>query len=133
MLELICDPPARTKTTENFIQSVRLMDGKELIAHARWQCAVDPAHGVAQLLELTVVASRQRQGHGRRVMDAVTAQASEYFRSRKSQLRRIWLAVEQKRQVIGRAFLMQFGFNHVGTVSELLKDEDLLVYMRAFN
>jgi ribosomal protein S18 acetylase RimI-like enzyme len=133
MLELICDPPARTKTTENFIQSIRLMDGKELIAHARWQCAVDPSHGVAQLLELSVLPARRRQGHGRRVMDAVTAQATDYFRSRKFQLRRIWLALEQKKQVIGRAFLMQFGFNHVGTVSELLKDEDLLVYMRAFN
>jgi hypothetical protein len=43
------------------------------------------------------------------------------------------MAVEQKRQVNGRSFLMQFGFNHVGTISQLLKREDLLIYMRTFD
>jgi ribosomal protein S18 acetylase RimI-like enzyme len=134
MLEIICDPPARSKGVDSsFLQSVRMVDGDDLIAHARWQAASDPAHGVAQLLELWVSPARRRQGYGRKLMDAVTAQAVEHFRSRKSPLRRMWMAVEQKQQVIGRSFLMQFGFNHVGTVSELLKDEDLLVYMRTFN
>jgi ribosomal protein S18 acetylase RimI-like enzyme len=110
-----------------------MMDGEELIAHARWQTSSDPAQGVAQLLELWVSPAHRRVGNGRKVMDAVVAQAMDHFRSRKSLLRRLWLAVEQKRQVNGRSFLMQFGFNHVGTVSELLKDEDLLIYMRTFN
>jgi ribosomal protein S18 acetylase RimI-like enzyme len=133
MVEIICDPPARSKGIECFLQSVRIVDGDELIAQARWQTSSDPAQGVAQLLELWVAPARRRQGNGRKMMDAVAAQAMEHFRSRKSFLRRLWMAVEQKRQVIGRSFLMQFGFNHVGTVSELLKDEDLLIYMRTFN
>jgi ribosomal protein S18 acetylase RimI-like enzyme len=133
MLEIICDPPARSKGVESFLQSVRMVDGDDLIAQARWQASSDPTHGVAQLLELWVSPGRRRQGFGRKLMDAVSAQATEHFRSRKSQLRRVWMAVEQKQQVIGRSFLMQFGFNHVGTVSELLKDQDLLIYMRTFN
>ena len=133
MLEIICDPPARSKGVERFLQTVRMIDGEELIAHARWQASSDSSEGVAQLLELWVSPGRRRQGFGRKLMDAVTAQAADHFRSRKSALRRLWMAIEQKQQVIGRSFLMQFGFNHVGTVSELLKDEDLLVYMRTFN
>ena len=133
MLRMVCEPAARSKSDGSFIQSVRLMDGEQVLAQARWQVSGEAAQGVAQLLELTVIESRRRQGHGRRVMDAVAGQAQEYFRSRKLPLRRLWVAIEQKRQVIGRSFLMQFGFNHVGTVGEMLKDEDLLVYMRTFN
>ena len=133
MLRIICEPPLRSKSVESFCQTVRLLDGEELVAYARWQLTGDLSNGVAQLLELTVAEPRRRQGHGRRVMDAVVGQAEEYFRSRKLPLRRLWVAIEQKRQVIGRSFLMQFGFNHVGTVGEMLKDEDLLVYMRTFN
>lgn len=109
------------------------MDGEQLIAQARWQVSGEAAQGVAQLLELTVAEGRRRQGHGRRVMDAMTAQVREHFSSRKVTLRRVWVAIEQKQQVIGRSFLMQFGFNHVGTIGELLRDEDLLVYMRTFD
>ena len=32
-----------------------------------------------------------------------------------------------------RSFLMQFGLHHVGTIQELLKDEDLLMYMRTLD
>jgi GNAT superfamily N-acetyltransferase len=122
MLRVTCEPPVRSKSAESFVQTVRLLDGEELVAYARWQCTGDLSHGVAQLLELTVSESRRRQGHGRRVMDAVSAQAQEYFRSRKLAMRRLWVAIEQKRQVIGRSFLMQFGFNHEGTMGEMLKD-----------
>jgi hypothetical protein len=43
------------------------------------------------------------------------------------------MTIEQKGQVIARSFLMQFGFNHVGTIAEVLKGEDLLIYLRTFN
>jgi GNAT superfamily N-acetyltransferase len=130
---MVCEPAARSKSDGSFIQSVRLMDGEQVLAQARWQVSGEAAQGVAQLLELTVAEGRRRQGHGRRVMDAMTAQVREHFSSRKVTLRRVWVAIDQKRQVIGRSFLMQFGFNHVGTIGELLRDEDLLVYMRTFD
>jgi GNAT superfamily N-acetyltransferase len=136
MLELICDPPLpaiRPKTTKNFLQTIRLVDGDESIGQARWLSGVEAAHGVVQILELTVSTGRRRQGFGRRLMEAVEKQAVGHFGLRKIKLRRLWIAIEQKHQVVGRSFLMQFGFNHVGTISQLLKDEDLLVYMRTFN
>jgi ribosomal protein S18 acetylase RimI-like enzyme len=136
MLELLCDPPApppRSKSEGSFHQIIRLVDGPETIAQAHWQCGGDISEGVAQILELTVSPARRRQGHGRKVMDAITAQAKAYFQSRKVPLRRIWITLEQKRQVIARSFLMKFGFHHVGTVHEMLKDEDMLIYMRTFD
>ena len=133
MLELICDPPARAKTADPFLQSIRYADGDTLIGQARWHTTCDPSEGVAEILYLTVAPPYRRKGNGRRLMEAVTSQASEYFKCRKSRLRRLWVPVNQKSQVLARSFLMQFGFNHVGTIKELLRDEDLLMYMRTFD
>ena len=134
MPDLLIDPPLpRTKSPDPFLQTLKLTIGKDPIAQARWLCSTDPAQGVVQLLELTVHPDHRRQGHAHRLMEALTQQAQTYFKNQKSRLRRIWTPIEQKHQVIARSFLMQFGFNHVGTVSELLKDEDLLIYMRTFN
>ena len=135
MPKLTFDPPLRptAATAETFLQTIRLNAGEELIAHARWLANTDPAHGVIQILEFTVAPAHRRKGHGHFVMEALTTQATEYFALRKSRLRRVWTALEQKRQVIARSFLMQFGFNHVGTISQLLKREDTLIYMRTFD
>jgi GNAT superfamily N-acetyltransferase len=134
MPDLSFDPPARgAKPNEPFVQSITLMSGGQAVGFARWACATDPGQGVVQLIELSVHPEHRRTGHGGRLMEAVTQQAKAFFQQRKGRLRRVWTTLEQKRQVVGRSFLMQFGFNHVGTVSELLKDEDLLVYMRTFD
>ena len=134
MPKLTYDPPVRAAaTTQTFLQTLRLTTGDQLVAQARWLVNTDPAHGVAQVVEFTVSPDHRRKGHGHFLMEALTTQATEFFALRKSRLRRVWLSLEQKRQVIARSFLMQFGFNHVGTVSELLKREDLLIYMRTFD
>lgn len=134
MPKLTYDPPVRTgANAQTFLQTIRLTAGEELVAQARWLVNTDPLHGVAQIIEFTVSPNHRRKGHGHFLMEALTSQATEYFALRKSRLRRVWLSLEQKRQVIARSFLMQFGFNHVGTVSELLKREDLLIYMRTFD
>lgn len=134
MPDLLIDPPLpRTKSSDPFLQTLKLTIGKQPIAQARWLVNTDPAQGVAQLLDLTVHPDHRRQGHAHRLMEALTQQAQTYFKAQKSPLRRIWTSIEQKNQVVARSFLMQFAFNHVGTVSELLKDEDLLIYMRTFD
>jgi GNAT superfamily N-acetyltransferase len=134
MPDLLIDPPLpRAKSPDPFLQTLKLTIGAETIAQARWLCAADPAQGIAQLLDLTVHPDHRRQGHAHRLMEALTEQARAYFKFQKSRLRRIWTPIEQKHQIIARSFLMQFGFNHVGTVSELLKHEDLLIYMRTFD
>lgn len=116
-----------------FQQLIELLEGDRPIAHARWMCAADASQGVVQILELTVPESHARRGNGHVLMNALTDQARAYFKLRKTKLRRVWMAIEQEGQVIGRSFLMKFGFHHVGTVHELLEDEDMLIYMRTFN
>jgi len=124
---------SREKSGIGFLQLIELVEGEEVVGHARWMCWGEIGQGVAQILELVVTPAQGRKGHGRILMNAVTEQAREYFKLRKVALRRIWIAIAQEGQVIGRSFLMKFGFHHVGTVHELLADEDLLVYMRTFN
>jgi ribosomal protein S18 acetylase RimI-like enzyme len=134
MPDLLIDPPIpRAKSHDPFLQTLTLTIGNEPIARARWLVSTAPAQGVVQLLDLTVHPDHRRQGHAHRLMEAVTQQAQTYFKTQKSRLRRIWTSIEQKNQILARSFLMQFGFNHVGTISELLKDEDLLIYMRTFD
>jgi ribosomal protein S18 acetylase RimI-like enzyme len=136
MPDLVIDLPAprkRAKSADSFVQTIDLMDGPTRIGRARWQCVSDLSQGVVQILELTVAPKFRRRGHAHRLMEAVTTQAGDYFKAGGARLRRLWIAVEQKEQVIARSFLMQFGFHHVGTVSELLKDQDLLIYMRTFD
>ena len=134
MPNLTYDPPVRAATGDTFLQSIRYTGpADELIAHARWLAAADPSHGVIQILDFTVTPPHRRKGHGHFLMESLTTQARDYFAQRKLRLRRAWMAIEQKHQVIARSFLMQFAFNHVGTVQELLKREDLLIYMRTFD
>jgi GNAT superfamily N-acetyltransferase len=133
MPKLTYDPPVRAATGDTFLQSIRLAAGDDLVAHARWLSTADPSHGVIQILDFTVTPPHRRRGHGHFLMEALTVQARDYFQHRKFHLRRAWMAIEQKHQVIARSFLMQFAFNHVGTVQELLKREDLLIYMRTFD
>jgi ribosomal protein S18 acetylase RimI-like enzyme len=134
MATLRLSPPVSQKGSSGaFQQLIELLEGERAIAHARWMCGGDVSQGVVQILELTVPPEQGRRGHGRILMNALTEQARDYFQLRKSTLRRVWMAIEQEGQVIGRSFLMKFGFHHVGTVHELLDDEDMLIYMRTFN
>lgn len=134
-MELTYDPPLPPTLSgdDTFVQTIRLHDGPTLIGQARWHCATPPAQGVVQILELSVAEPHRRQNHAHTLMDAVTKQAKSYFKQHGRKLRRLWLTLEQERQVLGRSFLMKFGFHHVGTVHEMLKDEDMLVYMRTFD
>ena len=129
----IAPPVSPKESLQRFQQLIELVEGDAPIGHAQWMCAADISEGTAQILDLQVTPPHNRQGNGHLLMNAVTDQAKAYFKLNKTKLRRIWIAIEQKRQVIGRSFLMKFGFHHVGTVHELLRDEDLLIYMRTFN
>jgi hypothetical protein len=56
-----------------------------------------------------------------------------FAQAQKLRLRRLWVSVEQKTQVIARAFLTQHGFHHTATMKELLADQDALIYVRTFD
>jgi hypothetical protein len=126
-------PPLPAKSTnEGFMQTVRLLDGGKPIGTARWHVRPGAADGVAQLLDLTITGS-PREGSGRLLLDAFFKQARGYFKTRGTRLRRVWIAVEQKGQVIGRAFLTEHGFHHVATLGELMHAQDTLLYMKSFD
>jgi ribosomal protein S18 acetylase RimI-like enzyme len=60
-------------------------------------------------------------------------QCVSHLRSRKVRARRLWVAVEQRNQVIARAFLTHMGFHHTSTIRDLLSDQDVLVYVYSFD
>lgn len=133
MPELLHDPPLPRKPAadEPFLQRVTLVRGGVTLGRATW---LDPARdGVVQIVELTVSAAHRRKGHGTALLNETVAQAGAICRLRGRQLRRIWVAVEQKSQVIARAFLTQRGFHHVATLEEILQKQDLLIYLRSFD
>ncbi len=142
MSELSYEPPLLpTRTTargapapqssSGFVQSITLREGTQTIGTARWH-APSSEDGVAQLLELATWPPHQRRGHGRQLLLAVIGQAREHFHSRGLKLRHMWLGVEQKSQVNARAFLTANGFHHVSTVQDLLRKQDLLIYIKSF-
>lgn len=119
-------------SNEGFVQTVRILAAGKPLGTARWHVRPGPSDGVAQLLELTIT-GRAREGSGRQLLEAVIKQTRAYFKTRGTRLRRMWIAVEQKGQVIGRAFLTEHGFHHVGTIQELMHGQDTLLYMRSFD
>lgn len=126
-------PPLPSKPSkEGFVQTITILVSGKSIGAARWHVRPGIADGVAQLLELTIT-TRNRQGHGRQLLAEVTKQSRAYFKSRDTHLRRMWMAVEQKGQVNGRAFLTEQGFHHVATLQELMHAQDTLLYMKSFD
>jgi ribosomal protein S18 acetylase RimI-like enzyme len=123
-------PPLPGKAQSPFVQTLILRDGEKAIGKAIWICEND---GVVQLLHLSVDPERGRRGHGRQLLDDVIHQAATYQRLLGVPLRRMWIMVEQKKQVTGRAFLTGHGFHHVGTMNGLYRRQDALMYMRSFN
>lgn len=127
------DPPVPAKKTDQlFTQAIVLKDGQRTLGRAVW-CAAAPLQGVAQILELWIDPEFRRTGHGRRLLAALVAQARKLHALDKQPLRRLWIGVGHKTQVVGRAFLTGEGFHHVGTTCGLLEGEDLLVYVKSLD
>ena len=139
MPELIYDPPVNARDARDareargFTQCIALVERDQSIALARWHAPREANDGVMQILDLIVAPEHGRKGHGRALLRAAIEQASEYFRARELRLRRVWILVQQKQQVIGRAFFTQNGFHHVATIPDLLRDQDALVYVRSMD
>ena len=125
-------PRASDAKSTAFLQRIELRDGRLTIGHAVWHL-IDLNDGVVQLVELTVDPKLQRRGHASVLLNESIAQARAACRLRRVPLRRLWVALEQKSQVVARAFLTRHGFHHTASVADLLRDQDLLVYVRSFD
>jgi GNAT superfamily N-acetyltransferase len=134
MLKMTTTPPLPGAATGgSFVQTVTLSDGPTVIGLARWHTSSSMSEGVVQLLDLYVHPPHQRKGHGGRLLKEVFAQAAAYFKLHRGKLRRVWAAVEHKQHVTARAFLTAHGFHHISTMKELYRDQDQLLYTRAFD
>lgn len=134
MIEFHFAPPLPAKPDPAaFSQAVTMIDGSQTLAVARWHSPADAQAGLVQVLDLTVSAGHQRQGNGRRMLETIVNQSRELHQRRQAKLRRVWVAVEQKSQVIGRAFLTSRGFHHVSTASGLYRDQDLMIFVKSLD
>lgn len=126
--------PAKVAADMPFVQTIQLCSaGGAVLATAVWICPAGAPDGVVQLLHLYVDPAHRRQGLGQRLLDVCIQQARAYHRLRGVSFRRLWALVEQKSQVIARAFLTQHGFHHTATVQNLHKKQDGLIYTRTFD
>ena len=125
------DPP--TAPRAGFIQTIRMLENDRSIGLARWHAADDSPDGVIQILDFNIEPAYRRQGHGKRLMAALVDECLAYSRARRQPLRRLWLTVRQKKQVIARAFMLSQGFSHIATIRDLLEGEDALVCIRTFD
>jgi GNAT superfamily N-acetyltransferase len=134
MIELVARPPVpSTPVLWGFVQTVALTKGAKTIGVARWHASGSAAEGVVQLLDLYVELPYQRQGNGARLFKEVVAQASRYFKTNRSRLRRVWAAVEHEQHVKARAFLTAHGFHHITSTNNLYRTQEQLLYTRAFD
>ncbi len=114
-------------------RGVELAMGRRILGRALW-CQTGPAaEGVAQVLAFSVDPKLRRQGMGGLLLKRVVGEAKSHFARRRKKLRRMWLAVAQKQEIGGRAFLSATGFHHVGTLRDVMRGEDLLLYVRTFD
>ena len=126
-------PPPPAKPVATFLQRIELRDARDQrIGAAVWHLnTVD--EGVVQLVELTVDPKLRRHGHAGALLNEAITQARSVCRMKRVPLRRMWVALEQKGQVLARSLLTKHGFHHTSSVTDLLRDQDLLVYVRSFD
>ena len=133
MLSFHCTPAVPAgKTAGAFIQTIQLRDGERVLGRAIWSAA-DPSQGVVQIVELWVEPKVRRGGHGRRLFRELIEQARAFHKPSKQIVRRLWIAVGHKSQVIGRAFLTGEGFHHISTTGGVYQDEDQLIYVKSLD
>lgn len=133
MPDVLFDPLLPVGPTQGFIQSIRLTEGGQSIGQSRWYVTGDGSTGVAQLLELSTSPTHRRTGQGKQLLEVTIDQIRQFFNARRIQPRRVWMNIQQKDQVIGRAFLTEHGFHHVATIPAMLKGQDSLIYVLAMD
>lgn len=133
MSDFIIEPSlTKIATGQAFVQTIRIENNGVTVAKAIWH-STGNAEGVAQLIDLEVAPEHRRHKHGTRLMHEAVRQMKLYFARLQIPQRRIWVGVEQKSQVIARAFLMMHGFHHMNTVDTLFDKQDLLIYVRTLD
>jgi len=126
-------PPTPSKPTgRSFLQTLTLGTSSDPLAVATWYTTGHP-DGVFQIVDFWVAPPGRRRGVGSQLLKAVVVRVNEYAASQKIRPRRLWTAVEQKDQIVSRAFLTTHGFHHTASHGELYKNQELLLYSKAMD
>jgi ribosomal protein S18 acetylase RimI-like enzyme len=121
------NPPVGATTTLPVFQKIELLEAGIVIASATW--FTTGTDGLIQLLSVEVDSDYRRRGVGSRLFAVLLKEANLFFRSRGGRLRRVTACAEQKSHIIARAWLTHLGFHHVQTLTNTLKNQDVLVYL----
>ncbi len=133
MPDPVVTPPLPTAPNGRvFVQSLTLGELQKPTATATWSTTGHP-DGVAQIIDLWVTPLERRRGIGTQMLRATVGQIIAYFKVHKRPTRRLWMTIEQKDQIVSRAFLTKHGFHHTGSLSELYKKQELLLYTKALD
>ena len=121
-------PPANATVALPFLQGVELLnDLGTPIARCVW--FTTGTDGVMQLLHVEVDPAERRKGVGSKAFKLTMKEADLFFRSRGGRLRRVFCNVEQKSHIVFRAWLTKNGFHPTNTMTNVLKKQDLMVYL----
>lgn len=124
--------PAIKDAALPFSQHIELVLNGQTVGTARWH-APEGTDGIIQITDLAIHPDHQRHGHGSTLLKKCYAEAYELFAAHGIKPRRVWMILEQKRQVIARAFLSKHGYQHVSTMTALYKGQDGMLYQRSFD
>lgn len=124
--------PRGRKTLLPFVQTLSIVKNRRMIGRLTW-FAPDTDDGVIQILDIRIEPDYQRQNHGSALLRGAYEQAFSLFKKLGIRPRRIWIAVEQKKHVQARAFLSRHGFHHVSSVKNVFRDQESLIYLKAFD
>lgn len=121
-------PPSSALTTAPLIQKVELLnDAGQAIAHATWFST--GADGQIQLLHLEVMPAERRRGVGTKLFLLLRKEADLFFRSRGQRLRRVFLYAAHRDDIVFRGWLTKQGFHPTNTMTNVLKKQDVMIYL----
>lgn len=121
-------PPSSALSTSPIVQKVELLnDAGATIAHATWfSTGVD---GQLQLLHLEVAPDQRRRGVGTKLFTLLKKEADLFFRSRGQRLRRIFCYAAHRDDIVFRGWLTRQGFHPTNTMTNVLKKQDVMIYL----
>jgi GNAT superfamily N-acetyltransferase len=121
-------PAANATVTLPFIQTVELSnDAGNRLAHAIW--FTNGRDGAIQLLHLEVEPAERRRGVGTKLFGMLKKEADLFFRSRGQRLRRVFLNAAHRDDIVFRGWLTKQGFHPTNTMTNVLKQQDAMIYL----
>lgn len=121
-------PPANADVALPFVQTIELTnDAGVRLAHAIW--FTTGRDGQIQLLHVEVEPNERRRGVGTKLFGLLKREADLFFRSRGGRLRRVHTQAAHVDDIVFRGWLTKQGFHPTNTMTNVLKEQDVMIYL----